>query len=233
MSPALTSAPMKAMPASSSFASAASPSSGFGGDLLGPELGVAGHAGQSSMWIVVKRPPGPPAPRSDRSSKLYAVPRHERDSRFWPSARSPRSVEGRRASTSPRAIAVTGLHQRALVDAGSGSSACTGDVVDVHAASPAVVSASLTRTTMPERPRIDHAAAARDHVTPESIATGRSCRAHQRVSERSVGTACACMFEPSARGGVVVLEERDQRGGHRHDLLRRHVHVLDLVGARA
>ena len=30
--------------------------------------------------------------------------------------------------------------------------------------------------------------------------------------------------------GVVVLEERDQRRGHRDDLLRRHVHVLDLVG---
>ena len=30
--------------------------------------------------------------------------------------------------------------------------------------------------------------------------------------------------------GVVVLEERDQRGRDRHDLLRRHVHVVDLVG---
>ena len=28
--------------------------------------------------------------------------------------------------------------------------------------------------------------------------------------------------------GVVVLEERDERRGHRHDLLRRHVHQLDL-----
>ena len=28
---------------------------------------------------------------------------------------------------------------------------------------------------------------------------------------------------------VVVLEERDQRGRDRHDLLRRHVHVVDLV----
>src|SRR6478736_3946924 len=28
--------------------------------------------------------------------------------------------------------------------------------------------------------------------------------------------------------GVVVLEERDERGRHRHDLLRRHVHVVDL-----
>jgi hypothetical protein len=30
--------------------------------------------------------------------------------------------------------------------------------------------------------------------------------------------------------GVVVLEERDERGGHRDDLLRRDVHELDLVG---
>ena len=30
--------------------------------------------------------------------------------------------------------------------------------------------------------------------------------------------------------GVVVLEERDQRGRDRHELLRRHVHVLDLAG---
>ena len=29
--------------------------------------------------------------------------------------------------------------------------------------------------------------------------------------------------------GVVVLEERDERGGHRDDLLRRDVHELDLV----
>ena len=30
---------------------------------------------------------------------------------------------------------------------------------------------------------------------------------------------------------VVVLEERDQRGGHGHDLLGAHVHVFDLLGA--
>src|SRR5207245_2843046 len=29
--------------------------------------------------------------------------------------------------------------------------------------------------------------------------------------------------------GVVVLEERDQRGSDRHELLRRHVHEIDLV----
>ena len=31
--------------------------------------------------------------------------------------------------------------------------------------------------------------------------------------------------------GVVVLEERDQRRGDRNQLLRRHVHVVDLVAA--
>ncbi len=31
--------------------------------------------------------------------------------------------------------------------------------------------------------------------------------------------------------GVVVLQERDEGRGHRHDLLRRHVHVVDPVGA--
>ncbi len=30
---------------------------------------------------------------------------------------------------------------------------------------------------------------------------------------------------------VVVLEERDQRGGDRHDLLRRHVHEVDAVAS--
>ena len=48
---------------------------------------------------------------------------------------------------------------------------------------------------------------------------------------RSSGTAWRCMLAPIERAvRVVVLEERDQRGGHRHELLRRHVHVLDLVG---
>ena len=31
--------------------------------------------------------------------------------------------------------------------------------------------------------------------------------------------------------GVVVLQERDQRARHRHRLLRRDVHVVDLLGA--
>ena len=89
--------------------------------------------------------------------------------------------------------------------------------------SPAVVSSSFTRTTMREAstestapPRLATT------VTPESMATGRSMPVptsgvfgaqrrhrlalHVRAHERAVR--------------VVVLEERNQRGRHRHDLLR-------------
>ena len=68
--------------------------------------------------------------------------------------------------------------------------------------SPAVVSSSFTRTTMREAstestmpPRLPTT------VTPESMATGRSMPVPTSgVSERSVGTAWRCMFEPmSAR----------------------------------
>ena len=38
---------------------------------------------------------------------------------------------------------------------------------------------------------------------------------HVRAHERAVG--------------VVVLEERDERGGHRHQLVRRHVHQVDVL----
>jgi hypothetical protein len=68
--------------------------------------------------------------------------------------------------------------------------------------SPTLVSSSLTRTTMREAstestvpPRFDTT------VTPESTATARSMPVPTSgVSERSVGTAWRCMFEPiSAR----------------------------------
>ena len=56
MSPAFTSAPMKAMPASSSLASAASPTLGMSAVISsGPSLVSRATQVSSSMWIVVKR----------------------------------------------------------------------------------------------------------------------------------------------------------------------------------
>jgi hypothetical protein len=56
MSPALTSAPMNAMPASSSFASADSPTFGISAVISsGPSFVSRATQVSSSMWIVVKR----------------------------------------------------------------------------------------------------------------------------------------------------------------------------------
>ena len=56
MSPARTSAPMKAMPASSSLARAASPTLGMSAVISsGPSLVSRATQDNSSMWIVVKR----------------------------------------------------------------------------------------------------------------------------------------------------------------------------------
>src|ERR1700759_140074 len=74
--------------------------------------------------------------------------------------------------------------------------------------SPAVVSSSLTRTTMREASTESTLPPRRaTTVTPESIATARSM--------------------PVPTSGA-----SERRGCHRHDLLRRHVHVIDLVGRR-
>ncbi len=68
--------------------------------------------------------------------------------------------------------------------------------------SPAVVSSSLTRTTIRDASTESTVPPRRaTTVTPESIATGRSMPVPTSgVSERRVGTAWRCMFEPmSAR----------------------------------
>ena len=68
--------------------------------------------------------------------------------------------------------------------------------------SPAVVSVSLTRTTIREASTESTTPPRRaTTVTPESMATGRSMPVPTSgVSARSVGTAWRCMFEPiSAR----------------------------------
>ncbi len=106
MSPARTSAPMKAMPASSSFARAASPTFGMSsGDFLGSQLGIASHAGQlfdvdRGEAIFLHHALGD----EDRVLEVVAVPRHERDQQVLAQRELARgAVDGPSASTSPRA----------------------------------------------------------------------------------------------------------------------------------
>ena len=70
-----------------------------------------------------------------------------------------------------------------------------------------------------------------DHVT----GVDRGAVLHAGADERRLGTdqrhRLALHVGAHQRAvGVVVLEERDQRGRDRHHLARRDVHVVDLVG---
>ena len=84
-----------------------------------------------------------------------------------------------------------------------------------------------TISTMPSRLRDGaHAGVARDACASMPVPTSGASRAderhglalHVRAHERAVR--------------VVVLEERNERRGDRHHLVRRDVHQLDLLGRR-
>ena len=118
---------------------------------------------------------------------------------FWPSASSPRCVEGPSASTSLAGDRVADLHQRPLVDAGVLVGArVLGQVVDVDARLAGrdlvLVDADhdargVHRVHHPAAARVDrHARVCRDGALDAG--------ADERRGERSVGTACRCMFEP-------------------------------------
>ena len=85
----------------------------------------------------------------------------------------------------------------------------------------------VLRRDVLDRPRL----VGEHHVTRIDRRAELDAGAHQRRlgAEQRDGLALHVGAHQGAVG-VVVLEERDQRGGHRDQLLRRHVHVVDLVG---
>ena len=134
---------------------------------------------------------------------------------------------------SPLLHLIAHLHQRPLVDAGVLVRA-----LELH--QPVDVDARLGRIRLVGRADddtggvhlVDHAGAAgrdggagiaRDHAL-HAGADERRLGVHERhrlplhvgAHERAVG--------------VIVLEERNERRGHRNELLRRHVHIVDLIG---
>ena len=120
MSPAFTSAPMKAMPASSSLRERRSPTFGMSAVISsGPSLVSRATQVSSSMWIVVKRSSCDHAlGDQDRVLEVVAVPRHERDQHVL--AERELAQVGRRTVGQHVAARdhVTDVHQRTLVDAG-------------------------------------------------------------------------------------------------------------------
>ena len=102
--------------------------------------------------------------------------------------------------------------------------------------SPAVVSSSLTRTTMREASTESTMPPRRaTTVTPESIATARSMPVPTSgVSERSVGTAWRCMLEPiSARLASSCSRNGMSEAATETICFGLHVHVLHASGVES
>src|SRR5262245_12761455 len=204
------------------------------GDFLRPELGVARHHLElldvdRGEDVVLDDALG----EQDRVFEVVAVPRHEGDEHV--AAERELAELGRGAVGDDVALLdlIAHLHQRTLVDAGILVRA-----LELH--QPVDVDAGLGRIGFLGRAHhdtggvhlVDHAGATRRdrgaavarHDAFHAGAHERSFRPHQRhrlalhvrAHERAVG--------------VVILQERNQRRGHRHQLLRRHVHEIDLVG---
>ena len=203
------------------------------GDLLRPELGVAGGDLElldvdRGEHVVAHDALGD----EDRVLEVVAVPRHERDEHV--AAERQFAEVGRRPVGDDVAFRdlVVDLHDRALVDARVLVRALVfRQAIDIDARLGGV---EVIRRAHDDTRRVnllDHAAAlggdgraavARHHAF-EAGADQRGFRLDQRH-----GLALHVRAHQRAVG-VIVLEERDERRGDGHDLLGRHVDVFDAV----
>ena len=154
-------------------------------------------------------------------------------SMFWPSASSPRSVDAPSAITSPRDNLVADLDDRTLVDVRVlVRTRVLDQVVDVDADFTGnrfvVVHANHDTARIDV---IDHAAAERlnrrTRVDRHRALDAGTDHGLFRTQARHRLTLHVRAHQRAVR--IVVLEERNQRSCDRHDLRRRHVHVLDAV----
>ena len=206
-------------------------------DLLRPELGIARQTGQlldmdGGEAILLHH-----ALRDqDRVLEVVAVPGHEGHAQVLTQgqlAHVGRGTVGQDVAARDR---ITQLDQRTLIDTGVLVGAgVLGQVVDVDArhirglGRLVVVDAHHDTRGID---RFDDAAAPRNH------AHARVTRHHALHAGADQGLLGAqrrhgLTLHVRAHEGavsVVVLQERDQRSGHRDDLTRRDVHVLDFLG---
>ncbi len=185
------------------------------------------------MWIEVKTSSF--TIRSESRIEVFevvAVPRHERDQHV--AAERELTEIGRRTVSDDVALLddVADLHQRTLVDAGR----LVGALV-LH--QPVDIDARLGRIEIfggadDDAGRVDLVDHARTACRDRSTRVTRNDALHAGADERRLGANQRHRLALHVRAhqravGVVILEERDQRRGNRNELLRRHVHVVDLV----
>ena len=199
----------------------------------GPELGVSRH-----HLVLVDMDGGEHVvahdtlAEKDRVLVVVAVPRHEGDE----CVAAERQVAdiGRRPVGDDVALLdpVSHRHQRALVDAGRLVRALELlERVDVHARLRRRHVLGGTQHDAGCVHLVDDARPAR-HDGGARIA--RDHRLHARAHEGRLGAQERHRLALHVRAhegavGVVVLQERDERGGDRHELARRHVHQVDVL----
>ena len=204
-------------------------------DFLGAELGVAGHHHQfldvdRGVAVVGHDAFGD----QDRVFEVVAVPGHERDQHVL--AQGQFAEVGRCTVGHHVALGdlVAALDDRTLVDVGVLVRTLILDqVVDVHAdfAGRGLVVVHAHHDTGRVDVVDDTAAGGRDHGAGVDRGDALDAGADHRLLGAQHGHGLTLHVGAHQRAvRVVVLEERNQRGGHRHDLCGRHVHVLDALG---
>ena len=202
-------------------------------DLLRPELGIAGH---HLEFLDVDRGEdvvgNDALGEEDGVLEVVAHPRHERDEHVL--AERQIAEVGRRTvgDDLARLDRVTDMDQRTLVDAGV-------LVRALELAQAIDVDARLGRIGLGRRADNDTRGV---HLIDDARAAGSDGGAgvaghhlfHAGADERRFGPDQRHGLTLHVRAhegavGVIVLEERDERRGDRHELLGRHVDVVDLV----
>ena len=207
----------------------------IGGDLFRPQLGVAGHTGQfldvdRGETVFLNHTLG----EQNGVLEVVAVPGHERDTHVLTQRQIPH-VDGRTVGEDIATCHVVArTHDGTLVHAGVlVRTGVLGQVVDVDTGFTAddfIFVDPHHDTTRVDG--VNDAATAR-HGTHAGVACHETL--HAGTDQRLVGAQGRhglTLHVRTHQGAVsiVVLEERNQRGGHGDDLTRRHVHQRHLLG---
>src|SRR5476651_601269 len=203
------------------------------GDFLRAELGVARHHLEfldvdRGEDVVLDDSLG----EQDRIFEVVAIPRHERDQHVAAERELAEIGRGTVGNDVALGHLVADLHQRTLVDAGRLVGALVlHQPVDIDARLGGVEIVGGADHDTGGVDLVDHAGSARRDRSPR---VARDHPFHAGADERRLGAhqrhGLTLHVGAHQRAvGVVVLEERDQRRGHRNQLLRRHVHIVDLI----
>ncbi len=204
------------------------------GDLLGPELGVTGDDGE---LLDVDRGEAVVGDHAfgdeDRVFEVVAVPGHEADQHVLAQSQFAEVGGGAVGHHVALGDQVAHLHHRTLVDVGVlVRTGVLDHVVDVDTNFARQGFVVVDPDHDPVRIHIVHDAATGGlhGGTRVDRNAALDAGADQRLLRPQAGHGLALHVGAHQRTvGVVVLEEGDQRGRDRHDLARRHVHVLHHV----